>query len=355
MGQRDVQRVHELVDLDGLGQVVEESGLEASLDIAGHRVGAQRDDRDMRRRRVGAQDFHGLDSADAGQVDVHQDHLRLIGARELDAEIAVGRAQQAQVGAAGDELLDQLQVGRVVFDVEQRAQRGAVRRRGPRQRRALGFRDCKLRRRRQRNSIQNTLPTPTVLSAPMVPPISSTSRLVTTRPMPVPSSAPDSLPSRLNGWNSCASCSGVESRAGVAHADANRIRRAQRALDDHGAARPVVLDGIEQEVDQHLLDPGPVGTDEVRDVESRKGHADAALMGLRLDHRPAFEHDLDQRDRLVRQRQLAGLDQRQIEDFVDQLQQVPAGLENLIDVALLRRRGRRRAGFHAAARSRGSR
>src|SRR5204863_364649 len=58
-----------------------------------------------------------------------------------------------------------------------------------------------------RNSIQNTLPVPTVLSTPITPPISSTKRLVTTRPMPVPSSAPAALPRRLNGWKSCPSCS----------------------------------------------------------------------------------------------------------------------------------------------------
>ena len=48
-------------------------------------------------------------------------------------------------------------------------------------------------------AIQNTLPTPTVLSAPISPPISSTRRLLTTRPMPVPSSAPASCPRRLKG------------------------------------------------------------------------------------------------------------------------------------------------------------
>ena len=67
-----------------------------------------------------------LDAADAGQVDVHQDHVRQVGAGELDAEVAVGRAQQAQVGPARDQLLDQLQVGRIVLDIEQRAQRRAV-------------------------------------------------------------------------------------------------------------------------------------------------------------------------------------------------------------------------------------
>ena len=44
-----------------------------------------------------AQDLQGLDAADAGQVDVHQDHVRLAGARDLDAEIAVCRGQQAHV------------------------------------------------------------------------------------------------------------------------------------------------------------------------------------------------------------------------------------------------------------------
>ena len=90
-----------------------------------------------------------------------------------------------------------------------------------------------------------------------------------------------------------------QSRAGVPHADANRIRRLSDALDGDRAARPVVLDGVEQQVDQDLLDPGPVGLDEVGDVEARKGHADAALLRLRLDHGPAFEHDLGQRDRLA--------------------------------------------------------
>jgi hypothetical protein len=44
------------------------------------------------------------------------------------------------------------------------------------------------------SSNQNTLPEPTVLSTPITPPISSTSRLLITRPMPVPSSALLSCP-----------------------------------------------------------------------------------------------------------------------------------------------------------------
>ena len=74
-----------------------------------------------------------------------------------------------------------------------------------------------------------------------------------------------------------------------------------------------------------------------------KGHADAALLRLRLDHGLAFEHDFGQRRRFPRQRQLAGLDLREIENFVDQLQQIPSRVENLVDAGLLG--GRRRRGI----------
>jgi len=50
------------------------------------------------------------------------------------------------------------------------------------------------------SSNQKTLPAPTVLSTPMVPPINSTSRFETTSPMPVPSVPPPSCPSRLKAW-----------------------------------------------------------------------------------------------------------------------------------------------------------
>jgi hypothetical protein len=57
------------------------------------------------------------------------------------------------------------------------------------------------------NSPQNSVPTPHVLATPICPPINSTSCLVTTRPMPVPSSVPFSWPRRLKGWNSWPICS----------------------------------------------------------------------------------------------------------------------------------------------------
>src|SRR5687767_10843894 len=85
--ERDVQRLHELGDLDGLGQVTEKSGLESSLDVPWHRIRAERDHRDVRGLDVIPEDLQGLDSADAGQIDVHENHVRSMCAGELDAAV----------------------------------------------------------------------------------------------------------------------------------------------------------------------------------------------------------------------------------------------------------------------------
>ena len=143
--------------------------------------------------------FERFDAADAGKIDVHEDHVRLVGARQLDAQISVPGAQQANIGPARDQLLDQLQIGRVVLHIEQRAQRRAMldRRLGDRGGSAVSA--SSVGSAVEFSSNQNTLPAPTVLSTPITPPISSTSRLLITRPMPVPSSALRSCPRRLNG------------------------------------------------------------------------------------------------------------------------------------------------------------
>ena len=92
--------MHELVDLEGFGDVVQETGLEGPFDVIRYRIGAERNDGDMRRRCISAQDFQRFDPADARQVDVHQDHRRLMGARRFNAQMGVRRGEQAQVGAA---------------------------------------------------------------------------------------------------------------------------------------------------------------------------------------------------------------------------------------------------------------
>ena len=169
-----------------------------------------------------------FDAADAGQIDVHQDDIRPRGARNLDAAVAVHRAQQADFGPPRDELLDQHHIRRVVLDIEQCAQRRVSVRSALDHGRDFGAWTASLALSRRGSSIQNTLPFPTVLSTPMAPPINSTSRLLTTRPMPVPSSALASWPRRLNGWNSCASFSGANPSPVSCDADADALRAHSR-------------------------------------------------------------------------------------------------------------------------------
>ena len=261
--------------------------------------------------------------------------------------VPVSRTQQAHIRAARDELLDQLQVGRVVLHIEQRAPQRARAEpalAGMAAGSALSTASCGAAA--EFSSNQNTLPMPTVLSTPISPPISSTSRLLITRPMPVPSSVLLSCPRRLKGWKSCISMSGgkpapvsltlMRTRSGVLPS---------QPLHDDRSVRLVVLDRVGKKVDENLLQPGPIGIHKARDIELRKGHFDAALLALRLDHGLAFHHHFAQRRRLRRQRKLSGLDLREIQDFVDQLQQIPSRVENLIDAGRLGGRWRRGIGI----------
>ena len=178
---------------------------------------------------------------------------------------SVHRGQQAHVGPPRDELLDQRHVRRVVLDIEQRAQPRAGRRwrfgRRPRTRR------CSTTRRgapqSKSSSNQNTLPTPTVLSTPIAPSISSTSRLLTTRPMPVPSSRRRFLSETVERLEQLRQLFRRQSRAGVADADANAFR----VVRDARPRRPfpaawLYLIALESRLMSDLLQPGPVGVDE---------------------------------------------------------------------------------------------
>ena len=224
--QRHVQRIHELVDLDRLGEIAEESGLQAFLDVARDRVGAERDHRDVRRGRVFGEDPQRLDAADARQIDVHQDHVRQGGARHLDAADAVPRAEQADVGPARDEVLDQHQVGRIVLDVEQGAHLriGLPLRLGE----SRGFVGAggRLRfgRQVQLDPEHASLPdrafhaddAPHQFDQPLAHDQADAGAFLVFA----------SCPRRLNGWNSCASCSGDKPVAGVRTLMRMRVRRA---------------------------------------------------------------------------------------------------------------------------------
>ena len=59
-------------------------------------------------------------AADIGEMEVEQDELRSVLARELDAEAALHCGDQVHVVPVVEDVFDELDVGEVVLDVEDR-------------------------------------------------------------------------------------------------------------------------------------------------------------------------------------------------------------------------------------------
>src|SRR5437016_5684583 len=85
----DVERIHELINLDWFRQISEESGLQTLVDVARHCIRAERNDGHVSRCCVFMQNSERLEAADVRQVDVHKDYFRLTAARKLDTATSV--------------------------------------------------------------------------------------------------------------------------------------------------------------------------------------------------------------------------------------------------------------------------
>jgi len=120
--QRVVERIHQIADLIRFCEVTKEAGFQATGNVIGERVGRQRNDRDVTKRRFGTQYTQYLEPADARQVDIHQNHFRQICFCHDDAKVAVYCCQQFPVGASGKQLHNQRQVCRMILDIQEFAE-----------------------------------------------------------------------------------------------------------------------------------------------------------------------------------------------------------------------------------------
>ncbi|MNM78965.1 hypothetical protein D3C81_908850 [compost metagenome] len=128
----------------------------------------------------------------------------------------------------------------------------------------------------------------------------------------------------------------VQSLARVADGDAHVLRIGLRNFQLHLAVRAVVLDGVRQQIQQHLLEARMVGPDRQR-LAGRKNQVDMTLLRLLFHHHAHFLDQRGQRHRFHRQAQAARFDLGQVEDFIDQGEQVaPRGDDVLHEGALLR-------------------
>ena len=116
---------------------------------------------------------------------------------------------------------------------------------------------------------------------------------------------------------------------------ANRTigRSRLEALRHHGEAAVLSeLAAIAQNVEQALLELGPISADAAEVFSQTELKRIAVLLGERNDERANLFEQRDELDILEKDIHPAGFDLRQIENVVDQAEQVPAGTLDLLQV-----------------------
>ena len=168
-----------------LGHEVITAGVDRALTVLLHRESGDGDDRDARGPRLFAQQARDGPPVDAREQQVHEDRVGTLGARDVEAALAIHGDQRLMTRGANDALRDVEVVG-LVLDDEHPSHahpcdghdRAAVPARLPSGRAAARTRTGRVNR--------NVLPAPTVLSTQMRPPCSAMSRFEMARPRPVP-------------------------------------------------------------------------------------------------------------------------------------------------------------------------
>ncbi len=113
-----VQKLEQLGDVERLGQqgpgaLVEQPGLQA-----GSGIGGQDHDRDVGGVGVGLEAAQDLGAGQVGQVQVQKDKVGVVLGGQVQAELGSYGGDQRDGWPAAEDLLDQLQVGQVVFDAQ---------------------------------------------------------------------------------------------------------------------------------------------------------------------------------------------------------------------------------------------
>src|SRR5579883_1014870 len=187
----------------------------------------------------------------------------------------------------------------------------------------------------------------TITSVPMrsldfsvkVPPCMSTRLLAMGSPRPAPCSA-DLI--ELEPWPKEASTIGISSSGmpePVSFAQILPARRGPADLEPDLAALRGELDRVRQQVQHDLADGALVAPDLGHALLEDFVDGDAAGGGAQLQEMMAVGHHIDQRDGFLVELVAAGLDAREVEDLVDQVQEMHAGIMDVAGVLLVHRHG----------------
>jgi hypothetical protein len=131
----------------------------------------------------------------------------------------------------------------------------------------------------------------------------------------------------------------ADAQAGVGHRQ-RPVPGLGRHLDAHPPALAVVLDGVAQQVDQHLAQAQRVGMNVVVGQGRRRLDHDVAPRRIGLHHGHRLAQQRGQRHGAAVQRQLPGLDAGEVQQLVDHAQQVPARLQQQLQPLVLARQRR---------------
>src|SRR6516164_4383613 len=107
------------VELDGLGVEIVAAGGERLLAVAGHRVCAERDDRNVARRRIGLEAARRLPAVDLRQIEIHQDQVGPLGGSRRDPGGAIPGAENFIAAEDIEPQLQHVEIILVVLDIEQ--------------------------------------------------------------------------------------------------------------------------------------------------------------------------------------------------------------------------------------------
>ncbi|MNT36124.1 hypothetical protein D3C72_1721860 [compost metagenome] len=95
--------------------------------------------------------------------------------------------------------------------------------------------------------------------------------------------------------------------------------------------------GVGKQVEDDLANGFFIGPDLRQAVFELLGNPDILGAGAKLDHADAILGDFQHRDRFFVEVIAAGLDARQVEDFVDEIEQVLAGAVDIAGIFLVER------------------
>ena len=113
-----VDGAQEFCDVDRLGDVRGGTVGQESFDLSFSGVGAEHDHWEFGGARIGAQGAQYAVAVDVGKVEIEEYECGLVSAGKVEPEASLHRGYEVDVAAGGEDVLDQLDVGEVVFNVE---------------------------------------------------------------------------------------------------------------------------------------------------------------------------------------------------------------------------------------------